>query len=659
MPPSPVPSSEPWTLRPPSGPQGGPGGGAATLAAAGSAVTFLVLAGLLGVLGWRRAGPVPRRILAWAGAAALGFALAFALEAGGLRAPALRPLAALAGLVAAWLGFRAVRPREAAPELEPPAGGPPATCLEAGLQHQRLESLGLLAGGIAHDFNNLLGAMVGNVELFRLEMGPGGPGESRLGTMEQLLDRAACLVEQILACAGKGGFQLQALDLNRQVEEMIRVLRACLGRNVSLRWEPAPGLPPMAGNPAQIQQLVMNLVLNAWEAVEPAGGVILIRTGSQRLTREELDQALPGQALKPGLLLTLEVADDGPGMAPEVQARIFEPFFSTKAAGRGLGLAAVQGILRSHQGGIEVVSAAGAGASFKLLFPAALAPAPVDLRRPLAAAQAAVPGSGTILVVDDEDELRAVAVAALGRLGFQTLEARDGLEALQVYQANQEQVRLVLMDLTMPRMDGEEAYQELRRAGSRVPVILSSGFDQGTALQRFRGRGLAGFLSKPYRLQELEATVRNSLEGRRGRTRRWGDPCGAGIAWIPEFETGHPLMDAQHRGLVLAFNRLAALAERASGPEETGRALGQLLYASLTHFGVEENLMQAGAYPGAGAHQALHARLTCQIQDLARQFREGRSTLTPEVLDFLEDWLLCHIRFEDAQLARYLLVKGN
>ncbi len=614
--PNPVSSPEARTLHRPAGFEGRLGAESGVLApvAGSTASLLLLLAGVLALLAWKRGDRALARLRGWFG-----------------RNRAQAPAA----------GGAPERP------VPPMAAGPPP---------QPLEPLGLLAGGIAHDFNNLLGAMVGNVELFRLEMGPEGLADSRLGTMEQLLDRAACLVEQLLAYAGKGSFQLQTLDLNRQVEEMTRVLRASLSRKVTLRWEPALGLPPMVGNPAQVQQVILNLALNAWEAVEPAGGVITIRTGSERLSQEEIDRALPAQALKPGLLLTLEVADNGPGMVPEVLARIFEPCFTTKAAGRGLGLAAVHGILRSHQGGIQVTTRVGAGTTFKLLFPAAMAPAP---GAPGAQAPGAFRGTGTILVVDDEDELRAVAVAALRRLGFETLEARDGLEALQVFEANQARVRLILMDLTMPGMDGEEAYQELRRAGSRVPVVLSSGFDQGTALQRFRGRGLAGFLSKPYRLQDLEATVRNSLEGWRGLRRRWGDPCRAGIAWIPEFETGHPLMDAQHRGLVRAFNQLAALAERDGGPEATGRALAQLIDANLTHFGIEENLMRASAYPEAGAHMARHAHLTGQIQDLARQFRQGRSTLTPEVLDFLEDWLLCHLQFEDTQLARHLQAKGN
>jgi len=260
--------------------------------------------------------------------------------------------------------------------------------------------------------------------------------------------------------------------------------------------------------------------------------------------------------------------------------------------------------------------------------------------------------------VDDEDELRTVAAAALRRLGFDILEARDGLEALRTYQAHRDRIRLVLMDLTMPRMDGEEAYRELRRSGAMVPIVLTSGFGQGTALQRFHGRGLAGFLPKPYRLQELEATVRGALEGRAGGARRWADPAGVGLVWVPEFETGHPLLDAQHQGLVRAFNRLAALAEAGAGPE-AGKALTRLVDATLTHFGIEENLMAQAGYADAMTHQARHAHLTRQVQELARQVRQGRTTLTPEVLDFLEDWLLEHFQFEDQQLARHLLARGH
>ena len=377
------------------------------------------------------------------------------------------------------------------------------------LRHRTRESLCLLAGGISHDFNNLLGAMIGHVELARMEVGDTDPVLARLQAIEDLITRASGLVEQILAYAGRGRYQAQTLDLNRQVEEVARVLRSSLGGRTCLDWEPAPALPPMEGRLAQIQQLIVNLVVNAAEAVNPVNGLIAIRTASRTLGLADLHRDFPGQALQPGPHVILEVADNGQGMRADLKDRIFEPFFTTKSGGRGLGLSAVQGIVRSHGGGIQVVSQKDRGTTFRLAFPAAAGAVPA---LPGAAPGEAFRGTGTVLVVDDEQALREVAVEALQGMGFETLEAANGLEALQAFHAHPEGIRLVVMNLTMPRMDGEQAFHELRRAGLKAPVILSSGFDEEEALRRFQGRGLAGFLQRPYRYPSLVAVVRAALE---------------------------------------------------------------------------------------------------------------------------------------------------
>jgi hemerythrin-like metal-binding protein len=424
--------------------------------------------------------------------------------------------------------------------------------------------------------------------------------------------------------------------------------------------ELAPNLPSLEGDPAQIQQVIMNLVLNASEAVDHEGGVITIRTGQMDLTQASIDQEYKGQALSPGPKLLLEVADNGPGMSAEVLERIFDPFFTTKFTGRGLGLAAVQGILRSHQGGIQVHSREGEGTCFSLLFPASAVPlAAVAAPAPALEREADIRGAGTVLVVDDEDALRSVAATALRCQGYETLEARDGLEALQVYEANQAQIQLILMDLTMPRMDGDEAYRELRRASAMVPIILASGFGQAEALLRFRGRGLAAFLPKPYRIQDLLQAVRTALEGQDSRTSLHGFHPGERLSWSREFESGHPLIDEQHHGLVSAFNQLLALVERDAGPAEWGPALARLIDATIAHFGVEEGLMAAADYGNAKAHQAVHARLNSQIQDLARKLRAGEVSFTPAVVNYMEDWLVCHLQFEDRHLARHLKTGGH
>jgi PAS domain S-box-containing protein len=207
---------------------------------------------------------------------------------------------------------------------------------QAHIQRQKLESLGLLAGGIAHDFNNLLGAMIGNLESARLELGPVGQASTQLQAQEKLITRASSLVAQILAYAGKGKIQVKRMDLNLQVEEMTRLLQSSLSGKGTLRWEPNPDLPPMEGDVGQINQVIMNLVLNATEAVDPQRGLITVRTANETLTQADIKKRYQGQALNPGPHLVLEVSDNGPGMPHEVQARIFDPFFTTKFTGRGL-----------------------------------------------------------------------------------------------------------------------------------------------------------------------------------------------------------------------------------------------------------------------------------------------------------------------------------
>jgi hemerythrin-like metal-binding protein len=533
---------------------------------------------------------------------------------------------------------------------------------QAHLQHQKLESIGLLAGGIAHDFNNLLGALGGNLELARLEVGPHGPGLAQFQAMEEVIARATNLVAQILAYAGKGKFQVQVLDLNREVEGMLRLLRASLARNATLRWELAPALPTLMGDPAQIHQVIMNLVLNASDAVALRGGNITLRAGVETLGQAAIDRDFQRQVLRPGLHVTLEVTDDGAGMAPEVQERIFDPFFTTKFTGRGLGLAAVQGILRSHQGGILVRSEAGAGSTFKVLLPAMAAPErAVVTNVPIQTLRFnEYKGSGTVLVVDDEDALRAVACGALCRLGFSVLEARDGQEALQIFQANQERIRLVLMDLTMPRVDGEAAFRELRRAGARMPIILSSGFGLEEALQRFSGKGLAGFLQKPYRLQALADAVRLALGEAGGGDGGRRFPPQKPVVWAPEFATGHPVIDAQHKGLVTGFNDLLTAIQGAqAGPGAAEAALHTFIGATVAHFGVEEGLMAEAGYPNTIDHKAVHAHLTSQIQDLALELHRGQVDLSPPILNVLEGWLFCHIQYEDRHMVHYLMTRSR
>jgi PAS domain S-box-containing protein len=382
------------------------------------------------------------------------------------------------------------------------------------LQSQKLESLGVLAGGIAHDFNNLLGAMQGNVELAMTEASL-ALAMPYLETLKGLMAKGSGLLRQMLAYSGRGKSTVRILNLNQLVQEMIHLLGTSISKKAQMRLNLHPQLPPMEADPDQIQQVVMNLVINASEAMGEQTGVITLSTRPEEVDQSTINVICEGQPIRPGPHVGLEVSDNGSGMPPEVLKQIFDPFFTTKFTGRGLGLAAIHGIVRGHQGCIQVSSEPGRGSTFKLLFPAArgqVGPAVADPPLPRSSA-ARTSGTGKVLVVDDEDEMRAVVVAALGQAGLHALQARDGLEALGLFQEHRDQIRLIIMDLTMPNMDGEEACRELRQNGATVPVVLSSGFNETEALRRFEGLGLAGFLQKPFALGSLVDLVRKLLAG--------------------------------------------------------------------------------------------------------------------------------------------------
>ena len=381
---------------------------------------------------------------------------------------------------------------------------------QAQLQSQKLESLGVLAGGIAHDFNNLLTAILGNINLAQMCIPPLSPAQPYLENLEKSVHRATALTRQMLAYSGRGRFVVAPLDLNQAVEEMSHLLGVSISKKVALRFQLQPGLPALMAEASQIQQVVMNLVTNASEAIGDREGIVSIRTGLQTLAEADLARDFPNQPIEPGTFLTLEVSDTGQGMSPEVQARIFEPFFTTKFTGRGLGLSAMQGIVRGHKGGIRVYSEVGKGSTFKLIFPAGLEVAPAW---PAEGEPEGWTGSGTILVVDDEESVREVAEAHLRSMGFDVIHARDGLEALEQFKARRGTIRAVLMDLTMPHMDGTETFRELRRLDPQCPVVLTSGYNEQDAIQDFQGKGLAAFVQKPFQRADLVQALRRALGG--------------------------------------------------------------------------------------------------------------------------------------------------
>jgi PAS domain S-box-containing protein len=375
-------------------------------------------------------------------------------------------------------------------------------------QAQKLESLGVLAGGIAHDFNNLLTAILGHANLALLRLAPESPGCDNLRQIEKASRQAAELCRQMLAYAGRGRLVVESVDLSLLVQELLPLLHVSISKKALLRCQLAEDLPAIEADPVQLRQIVMNLVINASEAIGDNEGVIGITTGALDCGADDPRTSHRAEPPPPGGYVFLEVADTGCGMDAETQARIFDPFFTTKFAGRGLGLAAVLGIVRKHRGEVKVASERGKGTTFRILVPAW---APCAARTEAEAAPPAWRGTGTILLVDDEELVRNVAGKMLEHCGFRVLIASDGREAIDLFRQHEAEIVCVLLDLTMPRMDGEQTFRELRRLQPDVRVILASGYSDSETMQRSANEALAGALEKPYQLQSLSAKLHEVL----------------------------------------------------------------------------------------------------------------------------------------------------
>ena len=377
---------------------------------------------------------------------------------------------------------------------------------EALRQAQKLESLGVLAGGIAHDFNNLLAAILANLNLAQFTLPEGGKAAHYLKQVENTVLRAADLTRQMLAYSGRGAFVIQTLDLNQVAGDIAQLLKATLSKKVDLLFSLGEDLPHIDADIAQLQQVIMNLVTNASEAIGDQEGVIHLETRAEHLDAATIETCFPGQDLAPGRFVAFRVADTGCGMEAEVLERIFEPFFSTKFSGRGLGLSALRGILKGHRAGIRIQSEPGRGSDFKVYFPASGNPAPDPSRPPDQPAETAA-HAGTILLVDDEADVRAATSEILVHLGYKVLEAQNGREALDVFRQASAEIRLVLLDLTMPRMDGYETLRELQKLRPGVRVILCSGYNQQETIKEARLGDAVRFLNKPFRIEELEQAL--------------------------------------------------------------------------------------------------------------------------------------------------------
>jgi signal transduction histidine kinase/ActR/RegA family two-component response regulator len=373
---------------------------------------------------------------------------------------------------------------------------------------QRLESLGVLAGGIAHDFNNILAAILGHASLGSIAVGCDPASYDHFCQIELAADRAADLCKQMISYAGRGEMSTRSIDLNELLRNEERLLRASIHHGTRLDFDLQAELPSVRGDPTQLRQLVMNLVSNASESRELRDASVVVRTRVTRATQAQLATARIGSQLLAGEYVTLEVRDDGPGMVVSVLDKIFEPFFSTKFAGRGLGLAVVLGIVRRHGGALHVESAVGAGTSFRCWLPVAHDKPAVSVRE----ASSSFKGGGTVLLVDDDSSVRHAVKLMLERIGFEVLAAASGKQALALFAEHRSSVRSVLLDLSMPEMDGGEVFRALVREDPAVKVLLMSGFDRREALRGFGRVRPAAFVQKPIHMDVLRAAIERLLK---------------------------------------------------------------------------------------------------------------------------------------------------
>jgi PAS domain S-box-containing protein len=378
--------------------------------------------------------------------------------------------------------------------------------LESQLLHsQKLESLGILAGGIAHDFNNILMAILGNAEIAMLHLDQESAALENLQRIQQAAARAAELTKQMLAYSGKGIFVFENVNLSLLLESMMPLLRASISNRVQLKTNLHRPLPTIVADATQMHQVVMNLVINASEAIGERNGVITVTTGvlQGNLSDQPGDRDIQGPDVERSVFI--EVSDDGCGMDQGVLSKLFDPFFTTKFTGRGLGLAAVQGIVNGHQGSIRVTSAPGAGTTFRILFPASGKCTELSPKRDNAA-PGNWRGKGTVLLVDDEEEVRNIGAKMLQALGYTPITANNGLEAISIFKETPD-LAFIILDLTMPIMDGEQCLRELQRLDPAVKVIMSSGYNEQELSATALERNTAGFIQKPYLISELKEIV--------------------------------------------------------------------------------------------------------------------------------------------------------
>lgn len=369
------------------------------------------------------------------------------------------------------------------------------------VQVQKLESLSVLAGGVAHDFNNLLTALMGNLNLAQMDLPDSHPAMFPLKQAEKTALRAADLTQQMLACSGQGGLELRSVNLNEMITEMVGLMRSSLPNKVAIGFDYEVSLPKTTADSVQLRQVIMNLMINASEACAAEGGIVTVRTGLVDADEQFLASSAMPEPPEPGRYVFLEVKDNGCGMTEDVMKRIFEPFFSTKFTGRGLGLAATLGIVRGHRGVIKVTSTPEGGSSFLVAFPAKVEPVentPAEASREVR----------TVLVVEDEAAVRNLTVRLVEFRGSKALAAENGKQGIELFEQHHREIDVVLLDLSMPVVDGVATLAAMRKIDPTIPVFIVTGYSKENAQSRFPDSCQPfGFIQKPFSYQKLNEAL--------------------------------------------------------------------------------------------------------------------------------------------------------
>ncbi len=382
--------------------------------------------------------------------------------------------------------------------------------LEQQFQHsQKLESLGVLSGGIAHDFNNILAIIVGYCALIKTNY---NDAVAYIPVIEKAAERAADLCRQMLTYAGRAHYAPTQVNMWLLVDEMVKMLRATIKQNAVVTLDPSPYIVFIEGDASQLRQIVMNLVINAAEAIGSTQGEVALSLTNKTILTGQTEKDHLGAAIPAGTYVCLNVTDNGCGMDDETKQRIFEPFYTTKFTGRGLGMSAVLGIITAHNGALQLSSQLGAGSTFTIYLPFQLGNSAGAVSQRHITSPVKWQGNGTILLVDDEEDVRMITQKMLTKLGFTVIEAANGKEALALYRDNSAGISIVVTDIGMPVMDGYELFSELKRINQKLPIIISSGFAETVVTSRIARNDIAGLVSKPYKFDQMREMLRNILQ---------------------------------------------------------------------------------------------------------------------------------------------------